>query len=397
MNFLKSAALGVLLAAAAAMPLRAQLPTAEGTVITNVATVNYTDANGNAYAPVQASVSVTIGFVSGIDVIQPGALSSTTGSTGNQASFTITNTGNGTDQFAVQPLSVTGVTITGYVLNGTTYATLAELNAALAALNVASGASATVIVVYSVPPNLGGTTQSIAMTANSVRANSTTDNGGTTVNIPLSEGVSVTPDGATVSQVPTLSPGTYTFVYTVTNTGNAPTTYTLGLSASDASVLTSYSLSQNSVTLAQGASTTITATYTVGNVAAGSSSTLTMSATSSVQSSADNGSLIVTVIKPSLAMTKQAYRADGSTLIGASDKVLPGETIVYRISVTNNGTSVAANVVISDPLPGGVTYVSAAGDAAGWSFSGGSNLSASLSGSLAIGATRYITVTVTIK
>lgn len=397
MHFMKSAALGVLLTAAAAMPAWAQLPTAEGTVITNVATVNYTDANGNAYDPVQASVSVTIGFVPGIDVIQPGTLSSTTGSTGNQASFTITNTGNGTDQFYVQPLSSTGITITGYQLNGVTYSTLAELDAALALLNVTSGSSVTVIVIYDVPANLGGTTQSLAMTANSVRATSTTDNGGTSINIPLSEAVSVTPDGATASKVPTLSPGTYTFDYTVTNTGNAPTTYNLSLGASDVSVLASYSLSQSSVTLAVGASATITATYTVGNVAAGSSSTLTLTATSSVQSSSDTGSLIVTVIKPSLSMTKQAYRADGSTLIGATDKVLPGETIVYRISVTNNGTSIANNVVITDPLPGGVNYVSAAGDLAGWSFSGGSNVSASLSGSLAVSATRYILVTVTIK
>lgn len=395
-HFIKTLALAVLIAAAAATPAWAQLPTPEGTVITNIATVNYTDANGNAYAPVQAQVSVTIGFVSGITVSDPAPLSSNTGSTGNQASFTITNTGNGTDQFAVQAPVYTGITITGYILNGVTYGTLAELNAALAALNVASGGTAVVTVVYSVPANLGGTEQTLAITANSVRASGTTDGGGTTITIPLAEDVTVSPDGATVSRVPTSS-GSYTFDYTVTNTGNAPTTYNLVLTAADGSVLPSSSLSQSSVTLAVGASATITATYTVGNVAAGSSSLLTLTATSTQQSDSDAGTLTVTVIKPSLSMTKQAYRANGSTLISGSDKVLPGETIVYRVSVTNNGTSVADNVVITDPLPAGVTFVSAVGDSEGWSISGGGNLSASLSGSLAISATRYILITVTIN
>jgi uncharacterized repeat protein (TIGR01451 family) len=135
----------------------------------------------------------------------------------------------------------------------------------------------------------------------------------------------------------------------------------------------------------------------VGNVAAGASSNLVLTATSSVQSVSDTGSLTVSLIKPSLSMAKQAFRADGATLIGAADKVVPGETVIYKVSVTNNGTSVANNVVVTDALPAGVTYVNASGDAAGWTITGGANLSATLSGSLAIGATRYITVTVTIK
>jgi uncharacterized repeat protein (TIGR01451 family) len=297
----------------------------------------------------------------------------------------------------VSPPAVTGVVITGYIAGGVTYPTLDALNAALAGTNVTSGGSLTVTVVYSVPADLGGTSQSITLTANSVRATSTTDNGGTTITVPLSEAVNVTPDGATVNQVPTSGSGNYTFAYTVTNTGNAQTTYNLGLSASDASVLPTYSLSQNSVTLAVGQSATITATYTVGNVAAGASSNLVLTATSSVQSTSDTGSLTVSLIKPSLSMAKQAFRANGTTAIGGADKVVPGETVVYKISVTNNGTSVAANVKITDPLPAGVTYVSAAGDEAGWTISGGADLLATLSGSLAIGQTRFITVTVTVK
>ncbi len=49
-----------------AHPLSGQ--TAEGTVITNTATVSFTDARSNTYSSVQASVNVTVGFLAGIDV-----------------------------------------------------------------------------------------------------------------------------------------------------------------------------------------------------------------------------------------------------------------------------------------------------------------------------------------
>ena len=59
----------------AAPQLYAQSPTPEGTVITNTTTVSFTDANGNTYSAVNASVSVTGGFVAGVNV--SGAASAT--------------------------------------------------------------------------------------------------------------------------------------------------------------------------------------------------------------------------------------------------------------------------------------------------------------------------------
>src|SRR5690606_3654048 len=41
--------------------------------------------------------------------------------------------------------------------------------------------------------------------------------------------------------------------------------------------------------------------------------------------------------------------------------VTPGNTANYTIVVTNNGPSDAANVVVSDPTPAGLTFVSNAG------------------------------------
>src|SRR5215213_10017536 len=91
--------------ALAADPASAQTsPTPEGTVIANVATVSFQDTTGLAYPEVADTVEVTVGFLSGIDVMGPGTLTPSSPTTGAEAIFTIKNTGNGDDLF-----NVTGV------------------------------------------------------------------------------------------------------------------------------------------------------------------------------------------------------------------------------------------------------------------------------------------------
>ena len=83
--------------------------------------------------------------------------------------------------------------------------------------------------------------------------------------------------------------------------------------------------------------------YTVGNVAAGTTQQLVLTATSTntpAQNSA--GDLTVRVVKAALTMTKVAYRDNQTTVINnTTDRVLPGEFIQYKITVTNgrNGFS----------------------------------------------------------
>jgi uncharacterized repeat protein (TIGR01451 family) len=74
--------------------------TPAGTAITNKATATYTDANNNAYAPVESNtVSVTVSQVAGVTITP--ATGSQNGSPGGKIYFArqITNTGNGTDTF----------------------------------------------------------------------------------------------------------------------------------------------------------------------------------------------------------------------------------------------------------------------------------------------------------
>jgi uncharacterized repeat protein (TIGR01451 family) len=404
-HVLRRAALAALLLAPLALPSRAsaQTPTPEGTVITNTATASWSDANSNTYTAVTASASVTVGFLAGPDVTSPATVTPASPSTGNELGFTVTNTGNGVDSVTAAFTVGTGVTVTGYKVGATTYTTLAELNEALAGTAIPAGSTVTVTVIYTVAPGRGGLTTPVTMTATSRRTPSSSDASTTNVIPPVAAGVSVTPDGTTIQRLP--SNGTqYTQVYTVTNNGNASDTFTLTGSLGAGSALTIVSVNGvagtgSSTTLAAGANTTISVVYTVGDVAAGSSQHLILTATSANNASiSDPGHYVIQVVRAALTMTKVAYRDNQTTAITGGDRVLPGEYVQYRISVTNSGGASASNVSVSDELPSEVTYVSTSSDAAGWTINeSAGTVSATLAGTLASSATRFFWVRVRIK
>jgi uncharacterized repeat protein (TIGR01451 family) len=75
---------------------------------------------------------------------------------------------------------------------------------------------------------------------------------------------------------------------------------------------------------------------------------------------------------------------------GMPDIVLIGQTVTYTLSVTNSGPDTAEDIIVTDTLPDGVTFVSAS--------PGCSNASGTVScnlGSLASGASDSITIVVT--
>ena len=188
-------AVALLMTLVATPTLRAQSPTPEGTVITNTASVSFTDANGNTYSAVTASVSVTVGFVAGVDVAGAASATPASPSSANTLTFTIQNIGNGTDKVQVaEAISVGGViTVTSYVYNATTYATLAALNTALSGANITQGSTITVQVKYDVAANKGGVATNYTLTGTSVRDNAVTDNQVTTITPTQTYAVAVTP------------------------------------------------------------------------------------------------------------------------------------------------------------------------------------------------------------
>lgn len=398
-----SALAGLLLFAAPT--LAAQSPTPEGTVITNTATVSFTDANGNTYSSVNASVSVTVGFVAGVDVSGAASATPASPSSPNALSFTVQNIGNGTDKVQVaEAISVGGViTVTGYVYNATTYASLAALNAALAGANITQGSTITVQVNYDVAANKGGVATNYTLTATSSRDNAVSDNQLTAITPVQSYAVAVSPDGGQNLQKLPSNGTNYTFTFTVNNNGNGADNFNL-VASNTGTAITVISVNgvagtSTSVPIAASSSVNIDVVYSVGNVAAGTTDNLKLQATSvGDNTKTDGGTADLTVVRPAIAVAKAAYRDDQTTLLGAGDTVLPNEAIQFKVSVTNGGATGAASVQIDDNLPAELTFVSAAGDLAGWTINNaGNNVTATLSGSLAAGATRFIWIRARVK
>ncbi|HEY7237024.1 MAG TPA: hypothetical protein VH539_22880 [Gemmatimonadaceae bacterium] len=398
-------ALASILTLAAAPGLRAQSPTPEGTVITNTASVSFTDANNNTYANVNASVSVTVGFVAGVDAAGATSATPASPSTANTLTFTVQNIGNGTDKVQLsEGISVAGViTVTGYVFNATTYPTLAALNTVLNGTNILQNGAITVQVQYDVAANKGGVATNYTFTATSTRDNTKTDSQVATITPAQTYAVAVSPDGGqNLQRLP--SNGTnYTFTFSVTNNGNGSDNFAL-VASNTGSAITVVSVNgvagtSTSVAIAAATSMNIDVVYSVGNVAAGTTDNLVLQATSvGDNSKVDNGTADLTVIRPAIAVGKAAYRDDQTTLLGPSDLVLPNEAIQYKISVTNSGTTAASTVAIADNLPAELTFLSSTGDLAGWTIGNvGNSVTASLTGTLAAGATRFIWIRARVK
>lgn len=377
--------------------------TPEGTVITNTASASYTDANGNTYANATASVSVTVGFAAGVDVVSPVSVSPASPSSGNSQAFTINNTGNGNDTVTVAVSAAAGLTNVSYTYNATSYATLALLNAALPVIS--SGSSIVVSVNYDVASGRGGQTLPITLTATSRRTNTVSDVSTTNVTPGTLGSVAVTPDGASIDQLPS-NATQYSQVFPVQNTGNASDVYNLVASLNAGTAITIVSVngtagSSSTVSIASGASANVTVVYTVGNVAAGTTQTLTLTATSTnTPANSNTGDVTVRVVKAALAMTKVAYRDNKTTVINnTTDRVLPGEFIQYQITVSNSGLASASTVSITDALPAAVTYNAASGDVpADWTISqAAGTVTANLGPALASAGSRFIWIRVQVK
>lgn len=383
---------------------RAEAQTAEGTSIRNIATVTFTDANSNSYAPKADTTDVTVGFAAGINVTSASTASTPTSpSTADTLTFTVLNIGNGTDSVTVsESISVADViTVTGYRLGSTTYASLALLNTALSGTVITAGDSITIKVVYSTATGKGGVATVYTLTGTSRRTPATTASRAITVTPAATAGVTTSPKGGqNLTRLP--SNGTnYTFAFTVTNNGTGSDNFDLVAShpGTPITIVSVNGVAGDSTrisSVASGASQTINVVYAIGDVAAGTVDTLRLKARSTLTpATLDTGFADVTVVKAALAITKALYRDDQSTVVGGADTIVPGEYVQYKISVTNSGGAAASTVQVTDAIAAQLTYQSSSGDVAGWTFSMNSGtLTADLTGTLAGGATRYFWIRV---
>lgn len=349
-------------------------PTAEGTQIKNVASATYTDVNNNAYTAVKDSISITVGFLPAPNPTGQLTYSPASPSVGDTASFTITNSGNGIDSASVSVVLGTGLSFSKFVYNGVVYADAASLNAVISKIQLAAGASLPLPlkVVYDVLGNAGGAAPTIVLTQASVRTPAKTATWTTTINPPVFDSVTVSPDNATIAKVVSNGAADYTYTFTVTNKGNHNATFALGASvagpANGTVTITNVSPA-SSGSLIPGATATITVSY---KVLAGTAPDKIVASASGPAS--DVGDVTVSVSKASLSVAKTAWTSmSGGTLIAnnAANAIVPGTTYYYKLAVTNAaGSADASKIVLTDVLSSSLTYVSSAGDVpADWAIS----------------------------
>jgi uncharacterized repeat protein (TIGR01451 family) len=217
--------------------------------------------------------------------------------------------------------------------------------------------------------------------------------------------VSTAPDGASIMRLP--SNGTsYTQVFVVTNSGALVDSYAVAATVSSGDVTVTQvngAAGTTATTLPVNAasSVNVTVTYTVSAAAAtGVSPTLTLTATSTTVGAAakDSGTLTITVARAGLSMAKELYRDDQTTLVSGPLSVASGEYVQYKVTISSTGSADATSVSVADVIPAQVTYVSATGDLAGWTFvKPAGTLTATLAGTLSAGTSRFFWIRVRVK
>ena len=176
--------------------------------------------------------------------------------------------------------------------------------------------------------------------------------------VPVTHAASVTPDTTRVSRLP--SNGTnYTANLTVTNTGNVSDSYDL-LTTTPLTPITVISIAGTGVTqganpdsarlasIAPGVARAVTVTYSVGNVAAGVTDTLILTArVVGTPAAFDDGREELNVIRPGVSVLKG---------VNPNGTQLPGTDLTYTVTLTNAGSAPAASIVTVDTLSSNVMF-----------------------------------------
>jgi len=402
-----------LLATGAFSGLQAQVsPTPEGDTIPNIAEVTFSDANGNTYAAVADTAIVVVGFQGSLLVVGDADVQPAADTDGNEFDFTLTNNGNGTDTLEVNSVATgNGSTVVeniSYRIGATPYADLTALNAALAVLGIAPGDAVVITVVYDAVAGSGGLNDDVTLTASSTRTGGTL-NASDVVNVapPLGGAITVV-DPADQQRLPSggATP-TYTMTFDVTSTlsgtDNVDLVVSLDSIANDAG-LTIVSIdgtpgTSKTLSFSFNETKNIDVVFTVADNAAGSVSGIRLVATAqTAPNPSDRHLATVTIIRPALTITKAVF-TDASTSIPVSGEVLPGQSLWYRITVTNSGTAPAANVEVEDVLDAQLSFVSVtqAGGAGGfWTLSESSGVVTATRASFPTATTQSFVIAVTV-
>ena len=362
-----------------------------GTTITNTATASTADTDP---APANDTASAAL-TVLAADLALTKTVDNSGPLEGENIIYTITVTNNGPDpanNVIVNDQLPAGVS---YVSDTTTVGAYNGVTGDWIVGTLANGASATLNITATVDAGTSGTTITNTATSNATEGDPVPANDNASVGITVG---AVTADLAMAKVVDNASPNEGdSIVYTLTVTNNGPNTATTvsvadSLPAGVTYVSDDGGGAYNSGTgtwtigtLANGAGATLNITATVDAGTAGTTITNTATASTADTDPApanDTASAALTVLAADLALTKTV------------DNTAPieGGTIVYTVSITNNGPNDATNVMVTDQLPTGVSYVSDVPSAGAYNSASGQWII----GTLPNAATETLTITATV-
>ncbi|MGH9349394.1 MAG: PxKF domain-containing protein [Vicinamibacterales bacterium] len=225
-----------------------------------------------------------------------------------------------------------------------------------------SGGSATVTIV--VRPTIPGTIDNIATTSSDTPESNTANNTARALTSVLA-GADLSIEKA-ASPDPVLAGATVTYTLTVTNNGPAAAVNVVVTESVPVGAIV------RSITTSQGVcDTTVEASFAcrLGDMAAGASATITVVVTPTLdgpmhntatvasdtvdQNAGNNSAMVTTTVLPG-ADVELVEKTTNNT-----SPVALNELMSHIIVVRNNGPDTATGVVVEDPIPGGLHFVSA--------------------------------------
>ncbi|MBI5946227.1 MAG: sortase [Chloroflexi bacterium] len=266
--------------------------------------------------------------------------------------FTIKATNNG-------PSDATGIVLDDLLPAGLTYVssttTQGTYNSTTGVWTIGSlpnTASATMTITATIDAGTAGTslTNTASRSASSPPDYDPTNDSASAILRVLNPSMTVVKSSTTTSLS---APGTVTYSYLVSNTGDVALT---GVTLTDDN--DNDDMSCPATTLAPAATMTCTATHTFtqaelianGSPTAGSGSLTNNVTASSNESPNATDNLVIPIVATDLALTKS---------VNNSSPIL-GETVIFTITIMNQHlTTTATNIVVDDVLPAGLTFISA--------------------------------------
>ncbi|MFB6456178.1 gliding motility-associated C-terminal domain-containing protein [Chitinophaga sp. Hz27] len=354
--------------------------------ISNIATIA-----GTEYDPIMSnnSSSVAISPVTVADLEIVKTVDDPTPNTGAQVTFTLTAKNLGVS-------NATGVTVTDVLPNGYTLVNATPSTGSIAGntwnignLNANTTATATIKALV----NASGNYQNTAIIIGSQPDRNTSNNTSSITPVPVPvANLNVT---KTISNATPDAGSQVTFTITATNAGSSNAN---GVTVTDI-LQSGYSIV--SATPAVGTYNSGTGVWAIGNMTSGQTTTLTITANVLPTGNYNNSASISSPVKDTdptdntATITPPVVRAvtDLSIVKTVNNSTTDaGTPVTFTLVAGNNGPSTATNVVVSDLLPSGYTFVSASPAAAYDAASGKWTI-----GTLNTGASQTITITATVN